>query len=306
MKLASDFIMPPFVRIQWVSEVLRIKYEPMLNAAKQVFPALEKESVFHGLRKATTDSVFPEHLDEKTAYYLKRGCYLMPLHRVGTYNGMSNYHPPVTPGKPWHYYACVTDSLESAQKFEEADRLGDNFMLGELLGYPTCCTEAYIENRKNGYFDPVWQQSLSTDDKHIKEKTDHLIVTKDLPWYTNGLLRSLGISLFFHVKDRLDCKETEENVLSWLKLARELNVPGLKDLEMFLRMPMEWDCNKGIAYVRTPLFKVSYNSNMTAEKYRVRFEGSYYPEDAPTGNQYPWSEFWTTVAKNGNRLEEIS
>ncbi|MNV09386.1 hypothetical protein D3C71_998750 [compost metagenome] len=296
--------MPPFVRLQWVSDEIRDKYEPLLNKAKQVFPVLEKESVYHGLRKATTDSVLPEQLDEKTWHYLQKGCYVMPLKMVGTYNGMSNYHPQVIPGQRWHYYTCVADSLETAREFEEADRTGDNIVLGSLLGYPKCCTEAYMKNSRLKYHDSVWQQALLCDEEHIKKKEDNMISLKDIPWYNNALLRNLGLSLIFHSKDRIDCPHTEEVVLNWLKLARELKVSGLRELEMFLRMPMEWDCNKGIAYVRTPLFKVSYNSNMTIEKYVVRVDGTYFPEDAPKGNEYPWSEFWTTAARNGNRLEE--
>ena len=299
-----DFTMPPFAKIQWASKKIKEKYEPMFNLARGVYGILEKESVKHGLRHVTTGNYEPHNLPDIQQNLIKQKLVFVPIQKVGNYNGVNTYHPPVVEGKPWHYYGVIADSVEYANKFVDFDKEGNHTGLGELLGYPTCCIEMLNNVWMKGYTDPVWQQALVVDEKHIRFKDGNLIRLKNLPWESNSLLRPFGIGPIFHVKCSHDCKHTQKIAEQWIDLARKINVPGLKEMEMFLRMPIEWDCNKGIAIVRTPLFRMTYNSNMSSEQYRVRILGSYFPEDAPQGDVFPWSEFWSSAAKNGNKLEE--
>lgn len=299
-----NFVMPPFARIQWVSKEVKLKYEPMLEKAKNVYLQLEELSVQHGLRHCTTSHVDPNRMDIRQQEYIKKGMYFLPQEKVGHYTGFSNYHPPVEEGKPWHYYGVVADTVENALKFAEAtDRL-DHTTLGQLLDFPECCVEFFNENWvKKGIHDPVWQQALNANEKNIRIKEDNLIRLKDIPWQANPLLKYLSVGVIFHVCDSLTCEKTLKRSMDWINLAKELKIDGLKELEMFLRMPMEWDALKGIAYIRTPLFKLAINSVTCTERFKVQLEGTYFPDDVPRGNEYPWSEQFVTVARNGNKLE---
>lgn len=297
------FVMPPFLRIQWVSKEIKMKYEPMLQLAKNFYATLEKDSVRYGLRHCTTDSITAEEMDIKQQQYIKDGLYFLPLQKVGMYSGFSNYHPAVEEGKPWHYYGVVADSVEHAEQFAHATEIGDHKTIGRLLGFPDCCIDMFNNDWMQGYVDPIWQQAINTDENHVRLKESNLIRLKDLPWQSNAMLRVLGVGPIFHIKDRFDCLHTHENAMKWVELGEKLEVEGLKEMEMFLRMPMEWDVLKGIAYIKTPLFKAAINSVTSTERFIVQVEGTYYPDGVPRGGTYPWTEQFVTVARNGNKLD---
>jgi hypothetical protein len=46
---------------------------------------------------------------------------------------------------------------------------------------------------------------------------------------------------------------------------------------------VEWSCLHGIAEIKTPLLKVSANTDATASKYVVRRAGDRYPEEGAKG-----------------------
>lgn len=298
-----NFTMPPFLRIQWASKEIKEKYEPMFHKAKNVFQVLEQESVKHGLRSCTTSHVDPHDFDRRQQEYIKQGLVFLPIQKVGMYNGFSNYHPEIEEGKPWQYYGVVADSIEHAEQFAHASSVNDHTLLGKLLGYPTCCTKHLNDVwLKEKITDTTFQQALNTSKEFVKVKEEKFIRLKNLPWESNNILRPFLLGPIFHMKCSLDCSHTQEIALKWIELGKKLNVDGMKEMEMFLRMPAEWDALKGIAYVRTPLFKASFNSVTCTERHIVQVEGSYYPEDAPKGLSFPWNEFWNTVSKNGNKL----
>lgn len=296
------FSMPPFARIQWASKKIKEKYEPMFNLARGVYGILEKESVKHGLRHVTTGNYEADSLVSIQLNLINQGLLFVPIQKVGNYTGVNTYHPPVVQGKPWHFYGVVADSAEYASKFLEHDRQGNHSGLGKLLGYPDCCIDMLETVWKQGYTDPVWQQAIKVEDKYIRFKEDNLIRLKNISWKTNTLLRPFSVGPIFHVKCSITCDHTQKIAEQWIELAKSLKVPGLKEMEMFLRMPMEWDAHRGTAYLKTPLFKASCNSVSSVERYRVQIEGTYFPEDAPTSSEFPWSELFTTVSKNGNKL----
>jgi hypothetical protein len=300
-----DFTMPPFARIQWASKVIKDKYEPMFEKAKRVYGILEKESVKHGIRHVTTDSVTADNFDFVQKEYIKNGLIFLPLRKVGTYNGFSNYHPPVVNGQPWHYYGVVADSIEYAEQFAHAESINDHATMGKLLGYPECCIDMLNNVWAKGYVDPIFQQAQNSSNEIKKTETDNLIVIKGHDWESNSLLRPFNIGTIFHIKDRIDCPHTLKIARDWIKLGQELNIDGLREMEMFQRMPMEWDALKGIAIIKTPLFKASINSVTCTEKHQVRLEGTFYPEDAPNGIHFPWrtEDKFATIARNGNSLD---
>lgn len=297
-----NYTMPPFTRMQWASKKIKEKYEPLFTEAQKYFPFLERESVKHGLRHATTSHVSHDEMDTFQQQLNRDGLVFLPIQKVGHYNGSSSYHPEVVEGKPWSYYGVIADSIEHAEQFAHASDVGDHTTLGRLLGYPECCINMLNNVWMKGYYDPVWQQAQNTDSKYLKLEQEKLMHFKDIPWELNNLYRSFGVGPFFHVRCSLDCEHTLKMSREWIKLGEKLNAPGLKELELFLRMPVEWDALKGISYLRNPLFKASTNSVMCIEQHRVRLDGTYYPLDAPRSLDYPWTETIATLAKNENKL----
>ncbi len=297
-----DLVMPPFLRMQWRSKEVRDKYLHSFNLARIFFRSLELESVIHGLRHATTDHVAPEDFDKKQQMYIKKGLVFLPIQKVGEYSGFSTYHPAVEEGKPWNYYGVVADSIQHAQEFAHASDVGDQKVMGNLLGYPVCCTQFFEDVWLKGYTDPIWQQANASSKEKIRHVESNRIRLKDVPWESNSLLKSHSIGPVFHVKCSIDCPHTLQCCREWIALGQHLKIPGMREMEMFLRMPMEWDCTKGIVYIKTPLFKISTNSMSIVQRYRVQVEGTYFPHEGSSGLDFPWTEEFVTVARNGNQL----
>jgi hypothetical protein len=296
------FTMPPFARLQWVSGNLKDKYEPMFNKAKNLYKETEFLTVLHGLRTTTTASIHPQNMDAFQQNMVQKGLIFLPLRRVGIYNGFSTYHPPVEENKPWNYYGVVSNSIEGAEEFAHAEENTDHRIMGKLLGYPQCCIDSFFENWDKGYTDQVWQQALVGDSSNIRIKENNLIRLKNIDWESNTLLKYFNIGPLFHTKCSITCKHSSIYAKNIIDLAHRLNVDGLQEVEMFSRMPMEWDASKGIAFIRTPLFKAEINSVTCTEPFKVQLEGTYFPDDSGKSIEFPWSERWTTQARNGNKL----
>lgn len=298
----TDFKMPPFLRIQWVSKQVEEKYSPMLSKASNVFRFLEKESVVRGLRDVTTDSIDPISYKEHLKFLADKGLYFIPIKKVANYSGFASYHPEPQPGKPWHYYGVVCKDPKKGYEFIEATENGDHVKIGRLLGYPECCLDAFHNNFiLNGYSDSIWQQGLKTSNAKI-DLENRVIKIKDIAWESNNILKAYSANIIFHTKCSLDCKHTEKIAKEWISIAEDMNIDGLKEMELFSRLPFEWDALKGIAVIRTPLFKIETNSVSCLQRYRVQVGGSYFPDDSGKSNEFPWSEAIVTYAKNGNKL----
>lgn len=300
-----DFRMPPFSRLQWAGLEIKEKWEPKFNAARKFYQTLEKETVRHGIRKVTTEQFSSEMLDIKLKELNRNGLVFIPLRKVGLYNGRSDYHPPVVNGMPWGYYGVVSTRIEYAQEFADATETMNQQKMGELLGYPKCCIDFFDNTFKNNIFDPVWQQAENVSEKNkvvkemkkVKEHlhidwstTQHLIRLKNIPWQSNSLLKNFQIGAIFHTSCSLDCPHTLGIAKQWFDLGKDIKCIGLDETRDFLTMPMEWDCLKGISYVRTPLFKASFNSNTSIDQYTVQIEGKFYPEDGVSGSVFPYTE----------------
>lgn len=290
MELYEKFPMPSFTRIQWASKKIKDVWETRFNNAYGLFHRLEKESVIHGLRNVTTGHI-PHHMYNEVVRDLnKKGLIYLPLVKIAPYSGRMNYHPPVREGQPWTYYGVIANNITDAEAFAHATEIDDHKSMGKLLGYPECCSEAFEETFRKGYTDPIWQQAMNTNEKHIVTKEDNLIRLKNTPWEINPMLNIYPIGVQFHLKCSFDCEHSLKMARDWIDLGNKIDVKGLKEVEMFLRMPMEWDCWKGIAYIRSPLFKIAYNSNQSKQKFIVQVEGDYYPEDGANGKEFPYSE----------------
>lgn len=298
-----DFDMPPFARIQWASRQIKDKYEPKMTMAGNLFHSLEQASVQYELRKVTTGHITHDLFDAYQKSLLKKGLFFLAIQKVGAYSGVANKHPEVVEGKPWNYYGVIARTTEDAEAFAHAGEIGDHLTQGALLGYPSCCTHAFSDRMSKRYYDPTWEQASALENEHIKEKNNNIIKVKKTPWETNNILRPFSINLMFQQGCSLCCLESLQIARSWIELAQKNKLEGLREMELFLRLPYEWDNLRGIAYIKTPLFKISTNSTPYTKKKIVQVDGTYFPEDAPTNANFPWSESMVTVARNGNLLE---
>jgi hypothetical protein len=294
MKLL-DFRMPPVARVTYAGDSIKQKWEEKVKNARELYRVLEYESVKHGLRKATTYHVSGS--DDFAAVSLKfarEGIILQPIRRVGSYSGFSHYHPPYREGKPYTYFCSLARTREDALSFAENSLISNHDELGKLLGYPECCIQAFNERWANGYIDPIWQQAESTSLQYVKRSNENLIKFKpDLPWQTSNDMRYIGVKIIPHIPCSCDCEESIRVGKEWEQLAIDLGYESeMDDLRELLSLPREWNALKGIGYITTPVFKIETNTVTCYPNYVVQREGSFFPEEAPNGLKFPFTEKW--------------
>lgn len=278
----------PFARILWVTEEARDYWKPKIDAASAAFHRLETLTVFHGVRRVFTTHFTPENLVDGMKELAKKGLTFLPLHRVGSYQGFAHYHPPVEPGRPWTYYGVVgkpSDALE----FAIATDTGDHKAMGELLGYPSCCTDAFNVVWKSGYIDPIWQAGEASYEEsperfEVYEPKDRFMRLKPVP-ESLPVLRYIGIRLVSHIPHSLTCKASVKVAEGIREVAKEegLYYGALEYADEILRWNIEWSVLHGIAEIKTPVFKVSTNSVPTYQKYTVQLVGEIPPEEVKYG-----------------------
>lgn len=286
----------PFARILWVTEEARNYWYPKIQAASNAFHQLETLTVFHGVRRVFTTHFSPENLVDGMNNLAKKGLVFLPLHRVGTYSGFAHYHPPVEPGKPWTYYGVV-GKLEDVKAFAHATQVGDHVTMGELLGYPSCCTATFNKVWREGYIDPIWQAGeisyLEAPERfEVYEPKDRFMRLTPVP-ESLPVLRYIGIRLVSQIPHSLTCQESVKLAEQIREVAKEegLYYGALEYADEILRWNIEWSALHGIAEVKTPVFKVSTNSVPTYQKYTVQLLGEIPPEDvkhALPGTVFPY------------------
>lgn len=287
--------LPTTYQLQWVSKEAKEKWEEKFKLASKVYNILELETVVHDVRKCMiAHNVNPNKLEEYTNWLAKKGLIFVPLQKEKLNNGGGFSHAisPYKDGKEFVYRGVISKSLEYINEFVEAHHKRDDIKIGELLGFPKCCCEEFDKNWKSGYIDPIWQAAENTKQENIEFKANndklYIIKIKNSNLEASPLLRYAGIRIISHLPCSFDCKETEKVTQQWIEVGKKLKIKGLEEAIEFLNMPVEWDCLKGVAEIRTPLFKIVANSVPCYPQYIVQIEGKFYPKEAPNGLRFPW------------------
>jgi hypothetical protein len=149
-------------------------------------------------------------------------------------------------------FGVVAKDLETAQKFVTASQIEDHFTIGQLLGYPKCCCEAFQENWVNKkILDPCYEAAVNTAGNTIDEMGVHV---KAHP-YVNPMLRYFGAKITPFFPCSYSCNEAIKVGETWFNLMKSLNEEASGTIIELLEQPISWSLHKGIIYIKTPLFK---------------------------------------------------
>ena len=285
-------VLPDWTRIQWTNMENKIKYGPILNSITHAWKQIERMSVVHDLRSCTLDSISSTELIALTEEYKKYGVYIVPLAKEGITHTYSSTTQPYINGKPYRLRVVFTKSEELAQEFFTVWNAPvlDNSRIGELLGYPKCCTDFYkkywVDQR---FVDTTWV--MSVDKLPIDEEARTVHIKSDTPPECNILWRWQGVRLVSHLPCSFDCEHTVDIGRRNAELGRKLGFNAEMDLAYeLLTWPVEWSALHGIAEIKTPINKVSSRTDMTPWKYTVQKHSDMYPEDGASGTMYPYTE----------------
>lgn len=288
----------PFTRLVWNSEGARARYETTISEAMSLHDRAEYEMVRLGERKCGTLHLYPHSFDDTIEQVQKDGMVWLPIQWSGNYSGFSHYHVPTTPGDPnSSCYGVIARNLDDAEMFRTASAYNgrnagkvDHEVIGELLGFPPCCTKFFVDEWGRGFFDPMWQSAVAAKNAAVTDRQADV----EGHVHTNQMLRYNGLRTVSHFPCSLDCQESIKVGEVWLDVMQKINPDATAYLVELLEMPLIWTCLHGIAIVETPIFTIITNSMPTKERWTVMYNapGKDKPADVllPLGTDVDYEE----------------
>lgn len=264
IKLIEGLDISPFTRLIWKNNDTAKLWSKRLNMVARLQHAAEYLTVKEGIRPCAT-----LHIDNKSEELIEQitrdGLYWIPIQRVGKYQGFAHYHPPVKDINNSTVYGVLASKLSDAELFKNASRMGNHNIIGQLLGYPECCIEFFNKVWKQGYYDPLFNIALNTNQR--KEKDNIIEVNPQLA--TNQFLRYWGVRLTTHFPCSYHCEETVKVGKMWFNLINKIDKEVSEWMIELLTTPFEWSVYRGIAEVKHKYFYGLTNSLPTSEKLTV-------------------------------------
>jgi len=137
-----DFKLPEFSRFIWVSEEAKNVWLSRFQHISVAWELVERFSVISGVRQAALQTVTPDALIPLSNWATSHGLVVVPLARQGVSDGYQNATVEYSEGNPWTYRVVIC-TPQYARDFVEAWNVGNDNVIGTLLGFPGCCREFY-------------------------------------------------------------------------------------------------------------------------------------------------------------------
>lgn len=279
-----NFSMHSFVRQQWGSDLSRERWQPQIDAARKTYQSIEIASVARGVRRAARRTISPTRLEAVANEVGAMGLTVTPI--VNVVPNRAGYRAKLEYAKANEPFdvSCVIARDDDGKLFLEASRAHDDDTIGELLGIPACC---------RAFFKEIWHRQKMIDTTWPMARTSSFATNNEVivsaEPETNVLLRWLGVRMVPHLPCSFDCRKS-------IRLARRLAQVAIQEGQgagvagawEMLSWPMEWSSLHGIAEVRTPVFKIAFDTDPTGRLHRVQLRGIQYPEDAERGLRFPY------------------
>lgn len=232
--------MRDFTRITWSSEVARLEWEPLFQQASEAWLDTELLAVRKGV---------------------KPNALVFGKARV------------VASGLP---YVEVSDDRFAvgprAELLAEAFCLGNDEVVGQLLGFPVCCREFFANTWAKGTLDTTSQMEGQGRG----------------PITANILGRWLGLRWVSHLPCSFTCAASIAIGNRMRDLLREKDKDSADTIDEVLSWPIEWSALHGIAEVKYPVCKLTTRTGYTPAKVLVRREGTRYPKAGARGLGFPY------------------
>jgi hypothetical protein len=294
-----DFKLPDFCRVGWASEVAKKRWSPVIDSVRQLWRTLEIETVRHGVRRVGlvmlpgTVSPHPEGMPAITGLASKPLYSMSPKTMYISDRNISHV------GGDWvvHAVGLKSDVDEAVHAF----KLGQDEILGRLLGYPDCCIRFFQEVwTGQHYIDTTWPMAVRCVDGTLRNMREFEAPVKA---ETNLLLRWLGVRPVFHLPCSFHCDNTRQTAADIKEIAKKIGQESaIESLYEMLLWPVQWTALHGIAEIEMPILRISTRTDATAIKYTVRLLGASKAVDcAPVGTRFPYAS--SSRATNPNERE---
>jgi hypothetical protein len=228
----------------------------------------------------------PEDFVVRAGEWAKHGLNALPMEIQELFNySFPNKSTQGERGQPF-VFRFILGTPQDVSNFKSAWDACNHQEIGELLGYPRCCYEFFREVWvEQGMVDTTWPMAVATG--ALPDRVRSIEVTG--PPEANILWRWMGVRAVPHLPCRFDCKHTVELGQKLIEIGRKAGYKNEMDwLLEILSWPVEWSALHGIAEIKTPVLKVSTQTDATAQKYVVRRKGDAYPLEGARGLNFPY------------------
>ena len=287
-----SFELKEWTRLIWTTNTSgNDLWKSRMQKITSMWTEMEKLTVLNGIRSAAMVFVFPENLLPLTQWAAKNDLLALPVQQVSanTENGYAAESITYERGKLFQYRVIITKKEHSDQAYACYAR-SDEQAIGELLGFPNCCSKFFQEywvDQK--YKDVSWPMAVNTIGS-IPDDVYEIDITNGHP-NCNILWHWMGVRLTMHLPCSFTCNPTINLVNDIIQCGHDAGfVEELKWTQEILSWPIEWSALHGIAEIKTPLFKVSTRTDATADRYIIRYHSDKYPDEGATGVVFPYKK----------------
>ncbi|MGH9280203.1 MAG: class I SAM-dependent methyltransferase [Acidimicrobiales bacterium] len=280
------FVLPDFTRLTWVSDHAEAVWRPRLDRITAAWAEVEWLAVAAGARPCAVTMATPDEFLTVAPRWADRELFALPVEIQGL--SRQPYTATAVPtelGQPF-VFRFVVGRPADVRRFKRAWDAADQDAIGDLLGYPRCCTEFFRRVWvDDGMVDTTWPMAAATapgggDGSATIELRG--------PAQANILWRWAGVRAVPHLPCRFDCPATVALADALVDVGRQEGfATEMGWLLEVLGWPAEWSALHGIAEVRTPIVKVVTRTDATARTYTVRRHADTYPREGATGLRFP-------------------
>jgi len=270
------------LRVAWVSEGARRVWEPRLAAIGAAWAEIEWRSVLAGVRRCAIVAVTPTELLAHGAGWSTAGLTALPLEL-----DRSRPEPGRRSGPAEVVIRFAVGTPADVAAFATAWQAGDEQAMGELLGYPACCTRFFHHVWVDGGLDDTtWPMAVAS----AGAPPETAEIELDGRWAANTAWRPLGVRPVSHLPCRVDCAPTAELAGRFRQVGRDLGyAQEMAWLTDVLSWPLSWSALHGLAEVVTPVLKLAVPTDPGPGRRTLRWRGGAYPEEGATGRSFPFA-----------------
>ena len=263
--------MPSFSRKMWVSDQAREIWMKKFVQFAECWRQIEWLTVANGIRSCALFFISQQEL---------AGLALV-LRKLGLKTVVVSAHIQADQRQNSLCFRTVAGRAKDLRAFCKAWKLGDDETMGRLLGYPPCCRSFFHRVFvQEGLTDCIWPMGSSASESPSDAQTIYVNSIPEL----NPFWIAVGIRLVPHYACRFDCPKAASFAREFIAVGNEAGYGTFMETALeVLQWPVEWSCLHGIVEIRTPILKISQQSDFTRSKLTINLLSRSFPKEGAAG-----------------------
>jgi hypothetical protein len=263
-----------FTRIVYKSQKSKDIWNDRIPRISKCYNEAEYEMVKRKYRKACTIHIDMHNMQSMMNKINNDGLIFTPIAESAYRQGFQHRHIEPTIGEPSYWYGSLTHTVSDGKNFNNASKSGGgesvHIPIGQMLGYPTCCSKKFIKIWNTGNFDGMFEIAKDTPGVTEEINDNQIIYTiEDIGDYSiiSPLLRYHGMRIVSHFPCSLKCNKSLLVAQRWKKVMCDIDKEALQWCEELLASIDQWSALNGVVEVDTPYFRGSTHT------YPYEFDG---------------------------------